>query len=83
MRGCLNYQKTNKTLTKPNPEAETNLAAAKINHLHTRRRWYYYAPRDAVVSSPEGVIEGVFDGQVMIGPDGKNCPVPANIANPS
>ena len=42
------------------------------------------APRDTVVSSPEGkIIEGVFDGQIMIGPDGKNYPVPANYASKS
>ncbi len=29
------------------------------------------------------VIEGVFDGQVMIGPDGKSYPVPANYASKS
>lgn len=29
------------------------------------------------------VIEGVFDGQNMVGPDGKNYPVPANYASKS
>ena len=29
------------------------------------------------------VVEGVFDGQIMIGPDGKNYPVPANYASKS
>lgn len=29
------------------------------------------------------VIEGIFDGQNMIGPDGKNYPVPANYASKS
>jgi hypothetical protein len=29
------------------------------------------------------IIEGVFDGQVMIGPDGKSYPVPANYASKS
>lgn len=42
------------------------------------------APRETIVSDPEGkVIEGVFDGQIMIGPDGKNYPVPANYASKS
>ena len=42
------------------------------------------APRATVVSDPDGkVIEGVFDGQIMIGPDGKNYPVPANYASKS
>ena len=42
------------------------------------------APSSTVVTAPEGkVIEGVFDGQIMIGPDGKNYPVPANYASKS
>jgi hypothetical protein len=42
------------------------------------------APRDTVVTAPEGkVIEGVFDGEIMIDPEGKNHPVPANYASKS
>ena len=42
------------------------------------------APASTISESPEGkVIEGVFDGQIMIGPDGKNYPVPANYASKS
>jgi bifunctional DNA-binding transcriptional regulator/antitoxin component of YhaV-PrlF toxin-antitoxin module len=38
----------------------------------------------AVASEDEGeIIEGVFDGQVMIGTDGKQYPVPANYASKS
>ncbi|MDO4753036.1 MAG: hypothetical protein Q4A36_02300 [Candidatus Saccharibacteria bacterium] len=66
-------------------EAETNLSAAKellvsvIGDGET-----ISAPRDSIVSSPEGkIIEGIFDGQIMIGPDGKNYPVPANYASKS
>ena len=66
-------------------EAEVSLAAAKellvsiIGDGET-----ITAPRETVVSGPEGkVIEGVFDGQIMIGPDGKNYPVPANYASKS
>ena len=66
-------------------EAETNLAAAKellISILGDGGT--ITAPRDAVISGPEGkVIEGIFDGQIMIGPDGKNYPVPANYASKS
>ena len=66
-------------------EAETNLAAAKellISVLGDGEA--ITAPRETVVMSPEGkVIEGVFDGQIMIGPDGKNYPVPANYASKS
>lgn len=66
-------------------EAEVNLSAAKellvsvIGDGDT-----ITAPRDSIVSSPEGkVVEGIFDGQIMIGPDGKNYPVPANYASKS
>lgn len=66
-------------------EAETNLAAAKellisisgddgnvVSTSHT--------PNEDVSGK---VVEGVFDGQVMIGPDGKSYPVPANYASKS
>ena len=66
-------------------EAETNLAAAKELLISVFGDGEAItAPRDVVVSTPEGkVIEGVFDGQIMIGPDGKNYPVPANYASKS
>ena len=67
-------------------EAETNLAAAKellISILGD----------DGSVISPAGtspseeirgkVVEGVFDGQKMAGPDGKEYSVPANYASKS
>ncbi|MBR2695849.1 hypothetical protein IKE86_03000 [Candidatus Saccharibacteria bacterium] len=66
-------------------EAETNMAAAKelLNSVLGDGD-VIAAPRDTIVSDPDGkVIEGVFDGQIMIGPDGKNYPVPANYASKS
>ena len=66
-------------------EAETNLAAAKellISILGDGDT--ITAPRDTVIDSPEGkVVEGVFDGQIMIDQEGKNYPVPANYASKS
>jgi len=66
-------------------EAETNLSAAKellISILGDGES--ISAPSDSVISSPDGkIIEGIFDGQIMIGPDGKNYPVPANYASKS
>lgn len=65
-------------------EAETNLAAAKEllisivgddGQVHT--------PSSSQEDVTGKVIEGVFDGQMMIGPDGKNYPVPANYASKS
>ena len=66
-------------------EAETSLSAAKellISIIGDGET--ISAPRDSIVSTPEGkIIEGIFDGQIMIGPDGKNYPVPANYASKS
>ena len=66
-------------------DAETNLAAAKelLNSVIGDGA-VISAPSSSVVSTPEGkIIEGIFDGQIMIGPDGKNYPVPANYASKS
>ena len=66
-------------------EAETNLAAARelLNSV-VGDGDIVTTPREVIVSAPEGkIIEGVFDGQTMIGPDGKNYPVPANYASKS
>jgi hypothetical protein len=65
-------------------EAETNLAAAKELLISI-------IGEDGTVVTPSSsredvsgkVVEGVFDGQVMIGPDGKTYPVPANYASKS
>lgn len=65
-------------------EAETNLAAAKELLISI-------VGDDGIVHTPSNsreevsgkVVEGVFDGQVMIGPDGKSYPVPANYASKS
>ena len=66
-------------------EAETNLAAARELLMSVLGDGEVItAPRATIVDNPEGtVIEGVFDGQIMIGPDGKNYPVPANYASKS
>ena len=66
-------------------EAETNLAAAKellISMLGDGET--ITTPREVVISNNEGkIIEGVFDGQIMIDQDGKNYPVTANYASKS
>ena len=66
-------------------EAETNLAAARellVSVLGDGES--ITAPRDTVVSDLDGkVIEGVFDGEIMIDQEGKNHPVPANYASKS
>lgn len=66
-------------------EAETNLAAAKELLISiSGDDTIVTAPSTSIIDSPQGkIIEGVFDGQTMIGPDGKNYPVPANYASKS
>lgn len=63
-------------------DAEMNLSAAKellvsLVGEDTISR----APSTQEVAGK--VIEGVFDGQTMLGPDGKSYPVPANYASKS
>ena len=63
-------------------EAETNLAAAKellISIIGEDEVVHHGEPDDITGK----VVEGVFDGQTMIGPDGKSYPVPANYASKS
>ncbi len=63
-------------------EAETNLAAARelLTSLVGEDSAVSQAQREEVAGK---VIEGVFDGQNMLGPDGKTYPVPANYASKS
>lgn len=67
-------------------EAETNLAAAKELLISI------VGDDGSIIASRGGnniddargkVIEGVFDGQKMAGPDGKEYPVPTNYASKS
>lgn len=66
-------------------DAETNLAAAKELLISI-------IGDDGTVLTPKSshtedvggkVVEGIFDGQKMAGPDGKEYPVPANYASKS
>lgn len=63
-------------------EAETNLAAAKELLISIVGDDDVVMRGDAEQAAGK-VIEGVFDGQTMIGPDGKTYPVPANYASKS
>jgi len=66
-------------------EAETNLAAAKellISIIGDDGT--VLTPRSSNPEDAGGkIVEGVFDGQKMVGPDGKEYPVPANYASKS
>ena len=63
-------------------EAETNLASAKelLVSFVGEDPEQVKAVKEEIVGK---VIEGVFDGQNMVGPDGKTYPVPANYASKS
>lgn len=63
-------------------EAETNLAAAKELLISIVGDDPITARSNAEEVAGK-VIEGVFDGQTMMGPDGKSYPVPANYASKS
>lgn len=65
-------------------EAETNLAAAKellISIIGDDGQ--VVTPKTSAEDVTGKVVEGVFDGQTMLGPDGKNYPIPANYASKS
>ncbi len=63
-------------------EAETSLAAAK--ELLMSLVGEDPTVTAAIKEEPLGkIIEGVFDGQTMVGSDAKNYPVPANYASKS
>ena len=65
-------------------EAETILSAANellISIVGDDGR--VVTPRSSREDVSGKVVEGVFDGQVMVGPDGKSYPVPANYASKS
>ena len=65
-------------------EAETNLAAAKELLISIiGEDGNVVTPRSSHEDISGKIIEGVFDGQVMIGPDGKSYPIPANYASKS
>lgn len=63
-------------------EAETSLAAAKelLVSLIGEESNTVAVPNEDVAGK---IIEGVFDGQNMVGSDGKTYPVPANYASKS
>lgn len=64
-------------------EAETNLAAANELLISLVGEDPEAAPNPREDAPVGKVIEGVFDGQNMVGSDGKTYPVPANYASKS
>lgn len=77
-------EKQLKTLKKLIESAETNLAGAKELLTSLIGSDDTVSVAETKSSSGTGkIIEGSFDGQHMVGPDGKNYPVPANYASKS
>ena len=76
-------EKQLKTLKKLIETAETNLSGAKELLTSLVGSDETVATSDVAKTSSGKVIEGFFDGQHMIGPDGKSYPVPANYASKS
>jgi hypothetical protein len=66
-------EKQVKRLTSLIQEAETNLAAAKELLISIiGEDGTVVTPKNSIEEVTGKVIEGVFDGQVMLGPDGTN-----------
>jgi hypothetical protein len=77
-------EKQLKTLKKLIESAETNLSGANELLTSLVGSDTTITPTEAKLANTTGkVIEGAFDGQHMIGPDGKSYPVPANYASKS
>ncbi len=74
-----------KTLKKLIETAETNLSGAKelLTSLVGSEETVSQTAAAAQAQATGKVVEGSFDGQHMIGPDGKSYPVPANYASKS
>jgi hypothetical protein len=78
-------------LTEMLENAESSIRSAKQilgelggAQVDVKEKYRKSASKLATSSSPEGqIVEGVFDGQDMIGPDKKSYPVPANYASKS
>lgn len=68
--------------------AESNIRSARqliVEFMGGGDSKAQYTKKASALKPTEGgqIIEGVFDGQNMIGPDGKSYPVPANYASKS
>lgn len=63
--------------------AERTIQSAKAMLLQLEGKKRLGRPRKVEEISDGTVVEGTFDGQIMIGSDGKQYPVPANYASKS
>jgi len=59
------------------------LTSAEIKQLEKRDNEFKKKAKKLSILEKDKIIEGVFDGQNMIGPDEKQYPIPANYASKS
>jgi hypothetical protein len=65
-------------------EAEKSIYSARATLLRMEGDSRPTSIKKTYGASPDGkIVEGIFDGQIMIGHDGKQYPVPANYASKS
>lgn len=64
-------------------ENKSELTSAEIKQLEKRENEFKKKAKKLSVVEKDKIIEGVFDGQNMIGPDEKQYPIPANYASKS
>lgn len=64
-------------------EDKKELTSAEIKQLEKRDNEFKKKAKKLSILEKDKIIEGVFDGQNMIGPDEKQYPIPANYASKS
>ncbi|MFA6296204.1 MAG: hypothetical protein WC663_02535 [Patescibacteria group bacterium] len=64
-------------------EDKKELTSAEIKQLEKRDNDFKKKAKKLSILEKDKIIEGVFDGQNMIGPDEKQYPIPANYASKS
>lgn len=64
-------------------EDKTELTSEEIKHLERRESDFKKKAKKLSIVEKDKIIEGIFDGQNMIGPDEKQYPIPANYASKS
>jgi hypothetical protein len=64
-------------------ENKTELTAGEMKQLERRESDFKKKASKLSILEKDKIIEGVFDGQNMIGPDEKQYPIPANYASKS
>ncbi len=64
-------------------EDKTELTSSEMKQLERRDSDFKKKAKKLSILEKDKIIEGIFDGQNMIGPDEKQYPIPANYASKS